>query len=417
MVVRIENRSQLVYLLSQAAELEHAILCCYLFTAFSMKKDASEALPPEHIETVRRWHQDINAIAVEEMIHFATACNLLTAIGGRAHVVRTNLPTSTHAYPEAFALQLLPFGLPALEHYINLERPEPPPKTPSWADVASSRFDRLGDIFSSERTFDTVGELYRGIQDGFSYLADKLGEERLFVGHPGAQAHAATFQMPGLILVKDLESALAAINLIVEQGEGASEDSEHAHYHRFVHIRDEYAAILSRDPSFDPARPVVTNPYTIAERRDPEVLRISNRVEDAVSVDLCNLIDGSYELMVQCLGLVFEDYSALPGADAQIADVAVGLMLDVIRPLSNALTRLPAGPSHPGKNAGPSFRLSPRIGVPGEQSIAWQVLRERAQELVYYCRFLEATAGVPPEVASARGALEGYVAGFAKALG
>ncbi len=35
--VRIENRTQLIYLLSEAAELEHGIGCCYLFACFSMK--------------------------------------------------------------------------------------------------------------------------------------------------------------------------------------------------------------------------------------------------------------------------------------------------------------------------------------------------------------------------------------------
>ena len=33
--VRIENRAQMLYLLTEAAELEHGIMCCYLFTAAS----------------------------------------------------------------------------------------------------------------------------------------------------------------------------------------------------------------------------------------------------------------------------------------------------------------------------------------------------------------------------------------------
>ena len=28
--VRIENRAQLIYLLTEAAELEHGVMCCYL---------------------------------------------------------------------------------------------------------------------------------------------------------------------------------------------------------------------------------------------------------------------------------------------------------------------------------------------------------------------------------------------------
>ena len=39
--VRFENRAQLICLLTEAAELEHGIMCCYLFSAFSIKKDVS----------------------------------------------------------------------------------------------------------------------------------------------------------------------------------------------------------------------------------------------------------------------------------------------------------------------------------------------------------------------------------------
>ena len=42
--VRIENRAQLIYLLTEAAELEHGIMCCYLFAAFSMKSDVKEGV-------------------------------------------------------------------------------------------------------------------------------------------------------------------------------------------------------------------------------------------------------------------------------------------------------------------------------------------------------------------------------------
>ena len=40
--VRIENRAQLIYLLTEAAELEHGIMCSYMFAAFTMKQSASE---------------------------------------------------------------------------------------------------------------------------------------------------------------------------------------------------------------------------------------------------------------------------------------------------------------------------------------------------------------------------------------
>ena len=42
--VRIENRSQLIYVLSEACELEHGRSCSYQFAAFSMKASTDEGV-------------------------------------------------------------------------------------------------------------------------------------------------------------------------------------------------------------------------------------------------------------------------------------------------------------------------------------------------------------------------------------
>lgn len=410
--VRIENRAQLVYLLTEAAELEHEILCCYLFCTFTMKDGVDEGLTTEQLEAVRRWRQKINGVAVQEMIHLATACNLLTAIGGAPQLRRPNLPTSSRAYPPAFRLQLLPFGLQALEAFVQLEKPEALVETaPGGYRAGAVPLDRLGDIFSSERNYQAVGELYRGIQDGFVYLSQKMGEDRLFVGPSAAQTAAPYFDMPGLIAVHNLETALAAIEVIVEQGEGASLDSEQSHYNQFVAIRDECAAMAAADPSFNPARPVVVNPITVAAPDHASDLEVS-RIDDPYSMDFCNLVDGSYEVLVQVLARLFVHAEETADDLALLADVGVGLMMDVVSPLGNALTRLPAGPSHPGKCAGPSFRLSRAASVPTRRSSAWVVFGERLQELAAYCRFLQMEPGAPAVLGTVRTTLSSYASRF-----
>jgi hypothetical protein len=412
--IRIENRAQLIYLLTQAAELEHEILCCYLFCTFCMKDSTDEGLTEAQLEAVRRWRRAINDVAVQEMIHLATACNLLTAVGGAPQLRRPNLPTASSAYPAGFRLQLMPFGVTALDQFIQLERPEAlASEAPGGYRAGAVTLDRMGDIFSSERNFETVGELYRGVQDGFRYLAQKLGEKQLFVGPDEAQTADPYFTMPGLIPVHDLASALAAINVIVDQGEGASPDSEQSHYNRFVSIRREYGDILASDPAFQPARPVVANPHTMGHG-DPSGEVQMNRIDDPFSADVCNLVDGCYEFMIQVLGRMFVHAEESPEDLAVLSDMTVGLMMDVIQPLGNALTLLPAGPSHPGQCAGPSFRLSRSASIPTHRSAAWPVFRERLLELVAYCRFLQGTKGAPPALASARAFLEGYAARFAE---
>src|SRR5690606_28450050 len=98
-------------------------------------------------------------------------------------------------------------SLEAVDQFTQLEQPE---AIWEWSRQGEYRatalpLDRLGDIFSSERNYETVGELYRGIQDGFAYLSQKLGEDQLFVGPREAQVAQEYFQLPGLIPVYDLK--------------------------------------------------------------------------------------------------------------------------------------------------------------------------------------------------------------------
>ena len=412
--VRIENRAQLIYLLTEAAELEHEILCCYLFASFSMKDEVSEGVTAQQLERIGAWRDLLRGIMVQEMIHFATACNLLTAIGGPAQVRRPNLPTGSRAYPPKFQLKLMPFSLDAVGQFAQLEQPEAIWEASRQGEYRATAMplDRLGDIFSSERNFETVGELYRGIQDGFSYLSQKLGDDELFVGPRDAQAAQQYFQMPGLLPVYDLPSALAAIEVIVEQGEGASEDAEDSHYKRFLHIQGEYQEELDRDPRFEPARPVLSSPYAMLPVDLGPEAEVA-LVDDPLSADLCNVFDGCYELMLQIIGRLFAGGEETPEVRSAYADIAVSLMFDAVEPLGCAITRLPAGPSHPGMTAGPGFRLSRSGGVPAHAVSARTLFRERLQELHRYCRFVQLEAGAPPVLEAVGSALEGYLAKLA----
>jgi hypothetical protein len=67
----IEHREALIYMLCEAAELEHGIMCQYLFAAFSMKQSADEGLTQTQLAAVRRWRQRISHIATQEMLHLA----------------------------------------------------------------------------------------------------------------------------------------------------------------------------------------------------------------------------------------------------------------------------------------------------------------------------------------------------------
>src|SRR5262249_21421744 len=106
----IEHREALIYMLCLAAELEHAIMCQYLYAAFSLKQTLEEGLTSAQLAAVDRWRQVVSHVATQEMLHLALVQNLLLSIGAAPHLSRPNLPPPPGRYPPTVSLVLLPFG-------------------------------------------------------------------------------------------------------------------------------------------------------------------------------------------------------------------------------------------------------------------------------------------------------------------
>ena len=166
----IEHREALIYMLCQAAELEHGIMCQYLYAAFSLKQSEDEGLSTQEAQAVSRWRKHISHIATQEMLHMSLVQNLLSAIGAAPHLSRPNFPQPASHYPAGVNLTLLPFGEDALRHFMFLERPE----GMDISDVAGmAAFTRAqpsmqhGEIVPRGQDFATVGHLYRSIEQGF----------------------------------------------------------------------------------------------------------------------------------------------------------------------------------------------------------------------------------------------------------
>src|SRR5690349_12142578 len=164
----IEHREALIYMLCQAAELEHGLMCQYLFAAFSLKQRADEGLTPEELDAVTRWRRMIAHVATEEMLHLALVQNVLSAIGAGPHLTRPNLPAPARHYPAGVNLTLVPFGEPALQHFIFLERPEGMALEGAEGIDAPMHEARPlmaeGEIVPQLQDFATVGHLYRSIE-------------------------------------------------------------------------------------------------------------------------------------------------------------------------------------------------------------------------------------------------------------
>src|SRR5271165_1107269 len=85
-----QNREQLAYLLTEAAEIEHGLLCCYLFAAYSLKRPSDGGMTATEAQVVARWRSVNVRVAIDEMLHLALVNNLLAAVGSAPHLQRPN---------------------------------------------------------------------------------------------------------------------------------------------------------------------------------------------------------------------------------------------------------------------------------------------------------------------------------------
>ncbi|MEX0744819.1 MAG: ferritin-like domain-containing protein, partial [Phycisphaeraceae bacterium] len=63
--IRIETREELVCLLAEAAAIEHNLMCCYLYAAWSLKRGERDGLTKAEADAVVRWKRAVVSVAVE----------------------------------------------------------------------------------------------------------------------------------------------------------------------------------------------------------------------------------------------------------------------------------------------------------------------------------------------------------------
>ena len=100
------TREQLVHLLYEAAELEHTLMCTYLYAAFSLRNGESEGLSQSEAEAVARWRQVMLKVAVEEMGHLTAVWNITAALGGAPRFGRGNFPLEPGMLPAGIVVKL-----------------------------------------------------------------------------------------------------------------------------------------------------------------------------------------------------------------------------------------------------------------------------------------------------------------------
>jgi len=347
---RITTVQQLHTYLYEAMRLEHATIPPYLTALYSLHPGKnSDAL---HI---------LRVVVVEEMLHLSLVANVMNAVGGTPDLTRQDFVPVYPAYlPDGekdFQVDLQPFSKDAVTTFLKIERPAQAPDEESRLVPRSRPHQQL--LAGPEEPgmqFYSIGEFYEEIARGVRYLHQRYAAEgkQLFTGDPSYQVTPEYFYSGGgeAIVVTDLPSALAALRLIAEQGEGLGggiydAEGELAHYHRFRQLQigryyqkgDQpgHASGPPLDIDWDAVYPVTKN-ARLKDYPDRSELHAAARE-----------FNESYAAF---LGFVTLAYTGLP----QLLLEAVWRMFR-LRDGMNRLIRNPI-PQHDGMHAAPTFELA-----------------------------------------------------------
>ncbi|MGH8906689.1 MAG: ferritin-like domain-containing protein [Egibacteraceae bacterium] len=137
---------ELVRLVREATEIEHALLVQYLYAAFSVKpayRDIMITDPPSIDATT------LVGVAVQEMQHLNRVNELLVALGAAPSLIRQDFPYEPDIYP--FPLNLEPLSLSSLAKYVFTEASstalDPANTTdPAYLAFLERLFDQLGHV-------------------------------------------------------------------------------------------------------------------------------------------------------------------------------------------------------------------------------------------------------------------------------
>ena len=305
--------------LQLALGVELAVIPPYLYALWSIKPDASVAAATAA--------QSITAVVYEEMLHAGLVGNILNAMRVEPQVTANlmsypgALPGHTTRPPYAYDVGLGPLSPATVATFMRIEKPE-------WGEGEKAL--KSGDWI-------TLGDFYRAIARQLRELppGEFGGGRQLTAGNnPGAGK---------MRVVEDLDSALAALGTIIEQGEGhkpkpkdiaaTEDDDDHevAHYYQFETIAGYLASgLIDRDRDL---YPVIDGPE----------IGMYTREQQAASVRF----DAMYSSLLDAVQAMFRaDEPRVFGAPTNLMD-DLGRLAAVLRSAGEV----------PGTNtvAGPTF--------------------------------------------------------------
>lgn len=346
--------------LQAAIELEHSTIPPYLCALYSIRAGANA----EAAEIIR-------TVAVQEMLHFVLAANVLNAVGG-APTIDSLLfvPDYPAKIPvgagEPLLVPLRKFSPEAIDTFLAIERPAPPPPV-----LATRRMmvppvpvepGQLTEMVRNGEIYPSIGDFYAAIEQALRAL-EAESKTTIFTGAPDRQIGPHLYYNAGgeAIVVEDLETALRALEVIVDQGEGYEkriedcdaaffgQPSEVAHYYRYNQIRLGRYYLPDDTPEGGPTGPALPVSYGDEAVYD----MIDNpKIDSFPEGELRERAAGFAEDYTDLLKLL---HRSVNGEPEQLVPAVVRMFT-----LKEKAIDLLRNPAPGGGNAGPCFEYRPR---------------------------------------------------------
>ncbi len=366
--------------LAEAAEIEHGLMCCYLYAAFSLKRDESEGLSAAEVAAVADWRRTIVGIALEEMGHLGLVSNLFCALGLQPHFGRQNFPVAPGYHPADIIVRLAPFDMETIQHFVFLERPDRVKIADGRTYAHHHKYRRGEDFPHLTPGFDdyaTVAGLYQSILADFEMLVVQRGESTVFRCSADTQIGPPDLTLPGLMTISSMTDVREAIHRIIVQGEGAADDHHASHFVRFEAIHRKYHELLAANPKFKPGRSAARNPVM---RRPTEQAEGRVYIEEPVAAHVVDFANALYNHLIRLLRQAYGRHGRDPAEKRLLVDAAIQLM-PVMSAAGELATTLPASAAHPGVNAGITFATLPGMTNLIQSAFEWDILAARTGDL------------------------------------
>jgi len=389
----------LIGLIARASDGEHGLACALLFAAASLKNDASEGgLTDAKADDVRGWKRSLLLSTRDRFRRVAQLANLTAALGGAPRLGRPMFPQPAATGSGGTGPALVPFSPSVSDHLAAGER----------GVLGLAPDARSGDALR------TMADLYVAIAAAIGALP----AAGLVVG-AGGRVTERTLDLGGpLVAVIDQASALAALTALdasgatrdAKTGAATTEPGDVATGTGVgAALGAEYAVALAdaqkAGAPFEPVRPVAADP-TLRSRED-DAGADGGAIVDPSTRAVAALFVEAYDTFLLVLRQALAPSGASDADRDTLGGIAPRLLDSVIRPLGDALARMPLGDaSRPGLCAGPPFGDVAADDAPPVGAPALAPIDRRLWRLATMATTLCATPGLPAEVGEATAALQ-----------